>query len=292
MARYDDDPRDRDEELRRREGLMQRRLRVARGEVVEDEDDEYDYPVRRYPRGGGYAPPVYGGGGFGAALLYLALGAVTVVLLFMLFGRQAISSVAQSVPERVRTEVQRVVATPTPTVIDRGGTIRQIQALNRLETKQYAIERVVEASIERGNFLDTFLGERLLLIASGNVVAGVDLAKLTEADVDLASDGSSIMLRLPPSEIFSAALDNDRTRVYDRQTGIGTQLSGGQDPTLETQARQEAERQIFEAACEDGIMQKSADEAQRSLEAFLRLLGFDQVTVVGRAGECVKPTSE
>jgi hypothetical protein len=294
MARYDDNPRhgrdSHDDDLPRRESLMQRRLRAARGEALDEDYEDYEepYPARGYRRSA-MSPPVYSGGGLGSALFYLLLGGVTVVLLFMLFGRQVLNGITQSVPERVRTEVQRVVATPTPKVVDRGGTIRQIQALNRLETQQYSIERVVEASVERGNFLDAFLGERLLLIASGDVVAGVDLAKLQESDVDISADGESITLRLPPSEVFSARLDNDRTQVYDRQTGIGTQLTGGQDPTLETQARQEAERQIFAAACEDGAMQKAADEAQRSMEAFLRLLEFENVTVVATAGECVKP---
>lgn len=297
MARYEDDEpryaRDDEGDRPRRESLMQRRLRAARGEPVGEDDDDGDELPRAYRREEeAWAPPPFvADGGCASSLLYLVLGGITVALLFMLFGRQVLESLTQSVPERVRTEVQRVVATPTPKVFDRGGTIRQIQALNRLETQQYQIERVVEASIERGNFLDTFLGERLLLIASGDVVAGVDLSKLTESDVDITTDGTSITLRLPPSEIFSARLDNDRTHVYDRQTGIVTQISGGQDPTLETQARQAAEREIFEAACEDGVMQKAADEAQRSLEAFLRLLDFENVTVVAVAGECARPTT-
>jgi hypothetical protein len=302
MTRYDDEPRrGRDEDYPddygdepRRESLMERRLRARRGEAVDDvlDEEEAPYTPRVQHRPAAFEPPVYvEGGGIGTTLLFLLLGGITVVLLFMLFGRQVVSSVTQSVPERVRTEVQRVVATPTPKVVDRGGTIRQIQALNRLETQQYSIERVVEASVERGNFLDNFLGERLLLIASGDVVVGVDLAKLKESDVDISADGESITLRLPPSEVFSARLNNDRTSVYDRQTGIGTQLTGGQDPTLETQARQEAERQIFDAACEDGAMQKAADEAQRSMEAFLRLLDFENVTVIGSAGVCAKPES-
>lgn len=294
MARYDDDDRryGREDDPTQRESLMQRRLRAARGEPVDEDYDDDDEPPHAYRRQEEVwvPPPFVADGGCASSLLYLALGGIAVALLFMLFGRQVLESLTQSVPERVRTEVERVVATPTPKVFDRGGTIRQIQALNRLETQQYAIERVVEASIERGNFLDTFLGERLLLIASGDVVAGVDLSKLTDSDVNISADGSSITLRLPPSEVFSARLDNDRTHVYDRQTGIVTQISGGQDPTLETQARQAAEREIFDAACEDGVMQKAADEAQRSLEAFLRLLEFENVTVVAAAGECARPT--
>ena len=53
------------------------------------------------------------------------------------------------------------------------------------------------------------------------------------------------------------------------------------------QARQEAERQILAAACENGIMQRAADEAKRSMEQFLRLLEFEQITVIATPGPCV-----
>jgi hypothetical protein len=38
-------------------------------------------------------------------------------------------------------------------------------------------------------------------------------------------------------------------------------------------------------------MQKAADEAKESMEAFLRLLEFENVTVIATAGECAKPTT-
>jgi Protein of unknown function (DUF4230) len=176
-------------------------------------------------------------------------------------------------------------ATPTTTLRDRGGTITQIRSLNRLETQSFSVERVVEAKVERGNPLDLLLGDRLLLIASGEVIAGVDLSKLKDSDVTISQDGKSITLRLPPSEIFSKSLNNDRTRVYDRQAG----LLAPQNKDLETQARMEAESQVLQAACEGSIMQKAADDAKRSIEQFVKLLDFEQVNVIGSAGPCVAP---
>ena len=290
MPRHDDETEEEEERPRplrrrelRRESLMERRLRRARGEDVDDVIDEeslylpYD-PVRTVR----YGMPL-AGGGCAATALYVALGAITVVLLLMLFWQQIVATFAPNVPQ----QVLQVIATPTPTIRDRGGAIQQMKNLNRLETQRFAIERVVEASTARGDALDMFLGERLLLIASGDVVAGVDLSKLTDRDVIVSPDGMSVTLTLPASEIFSARLNNERTRVYDRQTRLITQLTGGQDPNLETQARQEAERQILAAACENGIMQRAADEAKRSMEQFLRLLEFEQITVIATPGPCV-----
>lgn len=294
MPHYDDDPEEesppprrrvvrRDELMRapRRESLMARRLRRARGEEVDDDLDEPYVPLdveRTVP----YGIPMVSGG-CAATALYVALGAITVVVLLMLFWQQIVAAFVPNVPQ----QVVQLIATPTPTIRDWGGAIQQMKNLNRLETQRFSIERVVEASTARGDALDMFLGERLLLIASGDVVAGVDLSKLTDRDVIISPDGASVTLTLPASEIFSARLDNERTRVYDRQTRPITQLTGGQNPNLEKQARQEAERQILAAACENGIMQRAAEEAKRSMEQFLRLLEFENVTVIATAGACV-----
>lgn len=273
----------------RRETIMQRRLRRARGEDVDDDlehdlDDDYDdYPPRGYARPREAYMPRYSGGGCAATGLYIVLGGLVVLALFLLVGRQMFDSIGQGVP----AQVQQIIATPTPTVRDRGGTILQIRNLSRLETQRFSVERVIDARVERGNFLDTLLGDRLLLIASGSVVAGVDLGKVREGDITMADDGSQITLRLPPSEVFIKALDGERTRVYDRQTGIFAQ----QQRDLETQARQAAEDEILKAACEGGIMQKAADEAQRSVERFLSLLDFKSVTVISSAGACVAPAA-
>jgi hypothetical protein len=269
----------------RRDSLMQRRLRAARGEEAEPEAYEDDYaPPPRYVRArSAYPPPVYrSSNGCASAVLYLVLGGVAIVLLVMLFGRQLLSSFVPNVPQQVR----QLVATPTTTLRDRGGTILQIRNLNRLETQSFSVERVVEAKVERGNPLDLLLSDRLLLIASGDVIAGVDLAKLKDSDVTISADGKTITLRLPPSEIFSKSLNNDRTRVYDRQTGI----FAAENKDLETQARSAAEGEILQAACEGGVMQKAADEAKRSIEQFVRLLDFEVVNVIATAGQCTAPS--
>lgn len=293
MARYDDDrPRRRDDDYDdyprrsdyppRRDSLIDRRLRRA-----QDDDDYFDdfAPPVRYsrPRGGGgfgYNPP----GGCANTTLYLLLGGIALLLVALLVGPQLFNSFVPNVPQQVR----EIVATPTTTLKDRGGTILQIRSLNRLETQSFAAERVIEAKVERGNPLDLLLGDRLLLIASGEVVVGVDLSKLRDGDVVISPDGKSIQLKLPPSEIFSKTLNNDRTRVYDRTQGV----FAPENKDLETQARAQAEVEILNAACENNIMQKAADDAKRSMEQFLKLLDFEQVTVTSTAGQCVAPAGQ
>jgi hypothetical protein len=271
---------------RHRENFVQRRLEGRDDDLYEPEPPD-DEPAAVAPYVAGYAPLARRQIGCATATLYVLLAVVALALLGVFLVPRVLGNMAAAVPERV----VQIIATPTPTVRDRGGTIQQIQALNRLETQRFAIERVVEANVQRGNVLDLLLGERLLLIASGEVIAGVDLSKLKPSDVTISADGESITINLPKSEIFAATLDNTRTKVYDKQTRILTRLTGGENKDLETQARQKAQDEVLRAACEGGVMQRAADEARRSMEQFLRLLEFSQINVNAPAGECVAPGS-
>ena len=62
--------------------------------------------------------------------------------------------------------------------IDQPTVVRQIQQLQRLETVSYTLDKIISG--ERDNpYLPTFLvGDRLLLLVHGEVIAGVNLAKL------------------------------------------------------------------------------------------------------------------
>lgn len=298
MTRYDNDrPRRRDDDddyepygrrepeypPARRDSLIDRRLRRARGDEDDelyDDDDDF-IPPPRYARSRTGSLGGSMGGGCASGILYLMLGGIAILLLFIAFGQRIFSSFVPNVPQ----QVGEIIATPTTTVRDRGGTILQIRSLNRLETQSFAAERVIEARVERGNPLDLLLGDRLLLIASGEVIAGVDLSKLRDGDVVISPDGKTIQLTLPPSEIFVKRLDAERTRVYDRQQGV----LAPENKDLESQARAQAEAEILTAACESNIMQKAAADAQRSIEQFLRLLEFERVNVIASAGACVAP---
>ncbi len=73
-----------------------------------------------------------------------------------------------------------------------------------------------------------------------------------------------------------ATLDNDKSYVYDRQTGLFTKG----DPTLETQARQVAEQEILKAAIGDGILDHASTNAQTYLRWFFETLGYKQINFV------------
>jgi hypothetical protein len=151
--------------------------------------------------------------------------------------------------------------------------VEKVRRLSRLETVTYSIDKVVEGQREN-ILLPSFLaGDKLLLIAHGEVIAGIDLNQLKSGEVSVS--GETVRIHLPAPQILATRLDNQHTRVYSRTTG----LLVAADPNLESQVRQAAEQQITQAAISDGILDKARQNAQASVTALLYGLGFHQVQV-------------
>jgi hypothetical protein len=209
-------------------------------------------------------------------LVTLILGAV--LLLLLVVGYVVVDTVlslgraTSSVPGAVATQVQQVL-NPTPTIIaDQQTVVLQVQSLSRLETAAYTIEKVITAESGEGP-LGFLFRDKLLLIAQGQVIAGVDLGRMSADDVRIAGD--TVYITLPAAEIFVATLDNDSTYVYDRQTAVL-----GQQVDLETLARQRAEEEILSAALEDGILDLAQKNAESAVGSLIRALGFSDVIFI------------
>ncbi len=151
--------------------------------------------------------------------------------------------------------------------------IEQIQKLNRLETVSYSVDTVVEGRHSSPILPDALAGDKLLLIVHGQVFAGVDLGKLRPESVRV--QGTSVSVDLPPSQVFSTRIDESKSRVFARETGLLVPT----DPNLETDTRRTAEGQVLQSAQADGILDTARSNARSSIESLLRGLGFTQVTV-------------
>jgi hypothetical protein len=121
-------------------------------------------------------------------------------------------------------------------------------------------------------YLPQFLaGDRLLLVVHGEVVGGINLAGLQPGDVLV--QGQKVSIHLPAAEIFSTRIDNAKTKVYSRDTG----LFSSADPNLESEVREEAERQLQQAALQDGILKTAGDNARSTITGMLQGFGFHEV---------------
>jgi hypothetical protein len=183
--------------------------------------------------------------------------------------REALNPLQQANGE-LGTQVANLLH-PTPTVIpDPVTIIHEVQAVSRLETIHYTVEKVITAEVNQG-LLGPLFGDKLLFVGHGYVIAGIDMSKINEADLWL--EGEILNVRLPKAEVFVATLDNDQSYVYDRDLGI----LANPDPNLETIARQIAEDEILAAALKDGILDQAQTNAEVYLNKFFNALGYKSV---------------
>jgi len=165
----------------------------------------------------------------------------------------------------------RLLGRTTQIDISQPTVVSKIQRLQRLETVVYTMDKVVSGEKENAVLPDFLTGDRLLMIVHGDVVAGVDFGGLKSGDVVV--EGKTVRLRLPSAQVFATRLDNARTHVYSRQTGVLVPV----DPNLETQVRQEGERQLLQAALQDGVLKTANQNARVTLTSLLQGLGFERV---------------
>lgn len=150
--------------------------------------------------------------------------------------------------------------------------VEGVQRLDRLATVRWT-ESVPVTKESGGTQLERlFSGEKVLLVAVGEVEAGVDLAALDRDDVKVSGD--RVTIRLPEPEILSTSLDERETRVYDRDY---SPLNLRPDDGLVERARAEAEEKVEQAARENGILDTAEQNAESSIRAFVTTLGFEEV---------------
>jgi hypothetical protein len=198
----------------------------------------------------------------GVAVGVVAASSVGWVLLSRTSGRALLSHLWSAATGRTLSiDVSQL------TVVDR------IQRLQRLETVVYTMDKLVTGAKENPIFPDFLAGDRLLMLVHGEVVAGIDFSNLKSGDVRV--EGKRVHLRLPTTQVFSTRLDSAKTRVYSRQTGLLVPT----DPNLETQVRQEAERQLQTAALADGILRTAQQNAGATISSLLQGLGFEKIEI-------------
>jgi len=184
-------------------------------------------------------------------------GALAVLLVSLLIVRS--STVSLWWERTIHTDLSQ------PTVVDR------IQKLQRLETVVYTMDKIVTGEKESSILPNFLVGDKLLLLVHGEVIAGIDFQKLAPKDVQVT--GKKVRVRLPQAEVLVTKLDSGRTRVYSRQTGWLVPT----DPNLESQVRQDAENDLRRSALADGILQKAQENARSTITSLMQSMGFEAV---------------
>lgn len=177
---------------------------------------------------------------------------------------------------------------PQPTVDVRSLIVQQIRQSSELTTASFTMQAVVPAQQDATVSGFVFGTTKLLYIAHGEVKAGVDLARLDPAQIQLrateADNGSvnGVRIQLPIAQVLDQKIDVNRSQVYDYNRGF---LGLGPDtgPALQSLAQQTALLTITTAACEAGILERASDRAKLVVTQLLQAAGHQNVVVEPQA---------
>jgi hypothetical protein len=155
-----------------------------------------------------------------------------------------------------------------PRIKDTATVVTQIQSLAQLVTVKYVFEKVVVLDDAK------WYGQnRLLMVAHGVAKAGVDLQKLKPEDVSIRGDHVTVLL--PKPQVLDVYLDESRTEILERSTGLLRAF----DQQMEQDARRQALEAIRKAARAAGILKDAEDRTRLQLTALARAAGFNEVTI-------------
>ena len=169
----------------------------------------------------------------------------------------------------------RELAKPQETAADLGDVVTQVREMSRLET---AAMHVVNISSIRQTyrFVPRALGnDEITLYSEGDVIAGIDLSRVTSNDI-WREPGGALVMRMPDPQVLITRVDNAKTHVLNRNTGILRRA----DPGLESRLRLYAEGAIRGEATRRGILNVASQSGQEKLATFLHTLGFRRVKFV------------
>lgn len=165
---------------------------------------------------------------------------------------------------------------PAPKVDVRSIVVKQVQDASELTTAIFTMEAVVPTQQDSTVGGLVIGSTKLLYIAHGEVRAGIDLSKISVADVQAV--GETLTVKLPQPKLLDSKIDVGRSSVYDYNRGT---LGLGPDvaPQLQSLAQKEALEKITLAACDKGILTQANDRAKLVIGQLLKVPAYKTVTV-------------
>ncbi len=168
---------------------------------------------------------------------------------------------------------QPVLIEETPVII------KEINTLAQLITITYSDEVVMD-KIKTGNGLPSLMSagmsmilvpssERLVIIGRGKVIAGVDIKKLQQNDVNTIGD--SIHVNLPGAQILNTIVNPSGFETFDEK-GEWTEAEV-------TELKVKIKNEITQRALQQNILKQASERSKNIIETFLKSTGFKKVSV-------------
>lgn len=146
--------------------------------------------------------------------------------------------------------------------------LKKVQTLSQFVTVKYNLEKVVVL-----DNVKWYGDSHVTLVAHGVVKAAIDLDQLGPGDIQIS--GKKISMVLPRSRVVDAYLDDQRTQIVERDTGLLRMF----DKDLEQNARRQAVEELRLAALQNGILNDASERARSQLTILLYQVGFTEVNL-------------
>lgn len=145
--------------------------------------------------------------------------------------------------------------------------VEAVRDLNQLTTIRRSYSHIVWNERDMPALLRAFYGDRLVMVAVGHIDAGVDLDLLTEEDLTYVVDTETLTIRLPQATLQDCFLDESKSYVVERATGI----FAAPLPDIDNNIRRYAISQYREFALEDNILADAQMRAEESIRRSIML---------------------
>jgi hypothetical protein len=154
--------------------------------------------------------------------------------------------------------------------------VRDLRAISRLETASLHMEKIVEVKDHQERLHGLVeADDAVLFVATGEVVLGVDLAKMGEDDARFDAATKTAYVTLPQPEVLSSRFDEIHSYVHSRKTDLMAERNEG----LEGVARREAIAAFEKAARDPESMKRAREQAERDVRALGAAWGASAVVI-------------
>jgi len=151
--------------------------------------------------------------------------------------------------------------------------IKEINNLAQLITITSFDEVVMDSSKKSKRLPGTFFpapDAKIVLIARGKVMAGVDLKNLKDQDITIDKD--SITIKLPPAQVLNSILNPSDFETFSE--------SGNWNTEEVTQIKIRMREKIIQRANAQNLLPKAEERCKMIMENFLRNLDFKKIEII------------
>jgi len=151
----------------------------------------------------------------------------------------------------------------------KAGIAVQLQRLDKITMASATAEQMAE------------MNDKQTIVVRGKTTAGFDFSKITPDDVSVEEDGS-VLIQVPPPEIFKTEADGKSTKIYNPKT----KQFDVRDSVLSPALKSVSEKAAQAGACQAGILTTATENMETMMQSYLKALGFKGVATRTPPGKC------